>query len=131
MSGSERVRLILLAHAPMAGAWQQLAAHTFADCDSPPEALDIEASDSLEQAQARLRELLGATERPTLVLVDVPGATPSNALQALLPEHPQLRAVTGLNGPMLWRTLCYRHEGLDALAERAEAGGLRGITRLT
>ncbi|WP_374661802.1 PTS sugar transporter subunit IIA [Inhella sp.] len=128
---NETVRLVLLAHAPMATAWRQLAAHTFADCAAQLETLDIDPGDSLEQAQERLRGLLGDGKRPTLVLVDVAGATPANALQALLPNYPQLRAVAGLNGPMLWRTLCYRQESLDALTERAEAGGLRGIIKLT
>jgi PTS system mannose-specific IIA component len=29
------------------------------------------------------------------------------------------RVVAGVNVPMLWRTLCYRHEALDVLVERA------------
>jgi PTS system ascorbate-specific IIA component len=28
---------------------------------------------------------------------------------------------------MVWRTLCYRHESLDALVERAVAGATQGV----
>ena len=124
-------RILLLAHAPLAGALAELARHTYSECAAQVQTLDIAPDESLEQATARLRALLLAGDGvPTLVLVDVPGATPSNALQALLPEFPQVRAVSGLNTPMLWRTLCYRDAGPDELAERAEAGGTRGIMRL-
>lgn len=124
-------RILLLAHAPLASAWRELAQHTYAECVGDIETLDIPPSDSLDAAQARLRSLLQqGGVRPTLVLVDVPGATPANALQALLPEFPEVRGVTGLNAPMLWRTLCYREAALDVLAERAESGGQRGIIRL-
>jgi mannose PTS system EIIA component len=124
-------RILLLAHAPLASAWCELARHTYAECVGELETLDIDPGDSLEAAQTKLRaRLQQGGERPTLVLVDVPGATPANALQALLPEFPEVRAVTGLNAPMLWRTLCYREAALDELAERAEGGGVRGIIRL-
>lgn len=124
-------RIVLLAHAPLASALAALARHTYAECAEQVQTLDIPPEDSLEQATSKLRALLSTGgETPTLVLVDVPGATPANALQALLPEFPQVRAVSGLNTPMLWRTLCYRHADADELAERAETGGTRGIMRL-
>jgi PTS system ascorbate-specific IIA component len=35
--------------------------------------------------------------------------------------------VAGANLPMLLRSVCYRHESLEALATRAQAGGAQGI----
>lgn len=124
-------RLILLAHAPLASALRQLAAHTFADCAAAVEGLDVPADADLESTVRRLRSLLAEQpERATLVLVDVPGATPANALARVLVEFPAVQAVAGLNLPMLWRTLCYRAEPLPQLAERAVAGGLRSVVRV-
>lgn len=132
MSQPGAPRLVLLAHQPLGQAMHQLALHAFSDCAASVEWVDIDAQASRESAQALLRERLRSQpERPTLVLVDVAGATPANALQALLPELPAVRAVAGLNVAMLWRVLCYRHEALPQLAERALAGGQRGILELS
>ena len=40
------------------------------------------------------------------------------------------RIVTGVNVPMLLRTVCYRHEPLDALVARAVAGGTQGVMQV-
>lgn len=133
MSAAPAPRLILLAHAPLAQALHEVALHAFSECAQTLDWIDIRPQSSLDEAQAELRARLDAQPgRPTLVLVDVAGATPANALQALLPERASwLRAVAGLNVAMLWRVLCYREEDLSLLAERALAGGQRGITELT
>lgn len=132
MNQPAAIRLVLLAHQPLGQALHQVALHAFSDCASVIEWIDIDAQTSGESVQALLRErLLSQPERPTLVLVDVAGATPANALQAVLPELPAVRAVAGLNVAMLWRVLCYRHEALPQLAERALAGGQRGIFELS
>ena len=39
--------------------------------------------------------------------------------------------MAGVNIPMLWRTLCYRHEPLQALKQRALEGAQRGVIDLT
>lgn len=65
-----------------------------------------------------------ARRRPLLVLTDVFGATPCNIAQRLV-EGRQARLVTGVNLPMLLRTVCYRAEPLDALVQRAVVGAPR------
>jgi PTS system ascorbate-specific IIA component len=61
-----------------------------------------------------------------LLLSDVFGATPSNVAQKLN-DGIDTRLLAGVNLPMLLRSVCYRHETLDALAARAQAGGTQGI----
>ena len=126
---SLRTLLILVGHSPLATAFQEVARHAFPDCSADVMALDIPAQSSLEDAQLEVRRILSCSQgRPVLVLVDVLGATPANAVTACLPEFPQIRIVSGLNAPMLWRTLCYRAEPLEQLAAMAVAGGQRGIS---
>jgi mannose PTS system EIIA component len=65
----------------------------------------------------------------TLVMADVFGATPCNIAQKLV-DGLNTRLVTGVNLPMLLRTVCYRHEGLEALAARAVAGATQGVMQV-
>jgi mannose PTS system EIIA component len=122
-------RLFLLAHAPLASALRDVALHPFADCAGQVDALDVEPGWSLDQVQAYLRQHLHPSQ-DTLILVDVDGATPANALRALLPLQARWRAVAGVNVPLLWRCLCYRHESLDALVQRALGTAGHGIHAL-
>lgn len=125
-------RVLVLAHAPLASALREAAMHAFPECAADVSALDVDARASIESVAERLRERLAAAEGPTLVLVDVAGATPANALLGVLAQQPQVRAVAGLNLAMLWRVLCYRTRcaSLDELTACATEGGLRGIIRL-
>jgi PTS system ascorbate-specific IIA component len=61
-----------------------------------------------------------------LLLSDVFGATPCNVAQQLN-NGLSTRLVAGANLPMLLRSVCYRHESLEALAARAQAGGTQGV----
>lgn len=119
--------LLLIAHAPLASALRTVAEHTFPSCAPQLTVLDVEPEMSADEVESRARALLAeAGAEEILVLTDVAGATPCNAAQRLLGE--QVRIVSGVNVPMLWRTLCYSAEPLDALAQRAIEGGGRGIT---
>lgn len=123
--------MLLVAHAPLASALRDAALHTFPDCARELQAVDVPADASLEQARAACRAQLQAHPgEPLLVLVDVAGASPANALQAELVDAPWARALAGVNVAMLWRSLCYRHEGLDALLLRATEGAQRGVQNL-
>lgn len=121
-------RLLIIAHAPLASALAQVAEHTFPGCAASLQSLDVTAQMAPEDVQARASALLAQPggEQGTLILTDVFGATPSNVAQRLC-DGARVRAVAGVNVPMLWRTLCYAGEPLDALVGRALAGGTQGV----
>lgn len=124
-------RILLLAHAPLASALRDVASHTFPECAQSLDVVDVEAAQSAEAVEAALRDRLAAhAEQETLILVDAFGATPCNvALKVADGVH--ARVVAGVNVPMLWRSLCYRHEALDTLVERACAGATQGVMPVT
>src|SRR4051812_6379581 len=64
-----------------------------------------------------------------LVLTDIFGATPSNVAQKLV-DGVTSRLITGVNLPMLLRSVSYRHEPLDALVARAVVGGTQGVMQV-
>lgn len=61
-----------------------------------------------------------------LVLTDLIGASPSNAVSEQLEAHGAVM-VTGLNLAMLMSVWNYRHKPLGALALKAVDGGRRGV----
>jgi PTS system ascorbate-specific IIA component len=120
-------RILVLAHSPLASALLEVASHAFPDCATAIDAVDVGPDQNADELEALLRQRLrAAAGADTLVLVDVFGATPCNvALRVADGVH--ARVVTGVNVPMLWRALCYRHEPLDALVERACSGATQGV----
>ena len=118
--------LLLIAHAPLATALKQVAEHTFPHCSLQLSVLDVTPDMSADDVESQARALIVASGHvQTLVLTDVYGATPTNA--ALRLQGEQVKVLTGVNVPMLWRSLCYAGEGLDALLQRASQGGTQGI----
>jgi PTS system ascorbate-specific IIA component len=89
--------------------------------------LDIAPNASPEESLVLAKAAMAQLNTPeVLLLSDVFGATPSNVAQKLN-DGIVTRLLTGVNLPMLLRSVCYRHETLDALAARAQAGGSQGI----
>lgn len=122
-------RLLVIAHAPLAGALRQVAQHTFPECASSLQVLDVTPQMSPDEVQNEAAALLDA-QGETLILADVFGATPCNAAQRLS-DGVRVRVVAGVNVPMLWRTLCYSHEPIDSLMERALAGATQGVLQVS
>lgn len=121
---------LIIAHAPLASALQACARHTFPDCAATVEALDVPAQMGIDEVETRARALLARVRTPeALILTDVFGATPCNVAQRLA-DGVQVKVVAGVNVPMLWRSLCYRHEALDVLVARAVAGANQGIMQV-
>jgi PTS system ascorbate-specific IIA component len=121
------IGILLIAHAPLASALRECALHVFPDCAAGVLALDIQPDDAPEDSLMQAREAMAALNTPdVLLLSDVFGATPCNVAQQLNDGH-RTRLVAGANLPMLLRSVCYRHESLDALAARAHAGGTQGV----
>jgi PTS system ascorbate-specific IIA component len=122
--------LLIIAHAPLASSLKAVAEHAFPDCARQLMALDVPAHLSLEEIEVQARVLLAQVRTPeALILTDVFGATPCNVAQRLA-DGVLVKVVAGVNVPMLWRSLCYVGDSLDALAARAVAGATQGVMQV-
>ena len=126
--------ILLIAHAPLANALRQCALHVFPDCGSTVMAIDVQPNLSPEETLATARIALEQLAQPphikgVLVLTDIFGATPSNVAQKLV-DGVSSRLITGVNLPMLLRSVSYRHEALDTLVSRAVVGGTQGVMQV-
>ncbi len=91
------------------------------------EALDVSPETPIEEVEALARDMLARIRTPeALIFTDVFGATPCNVAQRL-GDGNQVRVIAGVNVPMLWRSLCYANETLEAVVTRAMAGGTQGV----
>ena len=125
--------ILIIAHSPFAHALRQCALHVFPDCEQAVVALDVlpnvSPEETLAAARITLQQQLHAPRSQVLVLADVFGATPCNVAQKLV-DGVHSKLVAGVNLPMLLRAVTYRHEPLDALVQRAVAGGNAGVMQV-
>lgn len=122
--------LLIIAHAPLASSLRAVALHAFPDCARAVAALDVSADAAPEDIERQARELLEAARwQQVLVFTDALGATPCNVAQRIA-DGVDVKVVAGVNVPMLWRSLCYADEPLDALVARAVAGGTQGVVQV-
>jgi mannose PTS system EIIA component len=126
--------ILIIAHAPLAHALRSCALHVFPDCGAHLAAIDVQPNVPPEETQAAARiamaQLCGAEGiKGVLVLTDIFGATPSNVAQKLV-DGVKSRLITGVNLPMLLRSVSYRNESLDALVSRAVIGGTQGVMQV-
>jgi PTS system mannose-specific IIA component len=122
--------LLIIAHAPLASSLKAVAQHTFPDCARRLEALDVFPEMQPEEIEAAARALLaqlGGTD--ALIFTDVFGATPCNVAQRLA-DGLHVKVIAGVNVPMLWRSLCYADESLEAVVARAMAGATQGVMQV-
>ena len=123
--------LFIIAHAPLASALRAVAEHVYPDCATSLTAFDVPPNTPIEQVEAQAASLLAHMGAPeTLILTDVFGATPCNVAQRLA-DGVRVKVVTGVSVPMLWRSLCYAGESLDALVARALAGAAQGAMQVS
>ena len=126
--------ILLIAHAPLANALRQCALHVFPDCGEHVMAIDVQPNLSPDETLGAARIALDQLGRVpqvkgVLVLTDIFGATPSNVAQKLV-DGQRSRLITGVNLPMLLRSVSYRHEPLDSLVSRAVIGGTQGVMQV-
>ncbi|SDP75395.1 PTS system, ascorbate-specific IIA component [Ralstonia sp. 25mfcol4.1] len=123
--------ILIIAHAPLASALRDCAAHVY--CGQPPRlaAIDVVADADPAAVLAEAQRSLAAVceENGALVLTDIFGATPAN-IAARLAEPGRVKVLAGVNLPMLVRAICYRAEKLDQLATKALAGGSQGVLQI-
>jgi PTS system mannose-specific IIA component len=122
--------ILIIAHAPLAHALRECALHVFPDCAEGVVALDVQPHTSPEETFSMARIAMEQMRSSHfLVLTDVFGATPCNVAQKLV-DGVKSKLITGVNLPMLLRTVSYRHESLEALVSRALIGGSQGIMQV-
>ena len=122
--------ILIIAHAPLASALRQCVAHVFTDHPEGIVALDVQPNTPPEETLAQARIILSQLGTShALVLADVFGATPCNVAQKLV-DGVHSKLITGVNLPMLLRTVSYRHESLDALVARALLGATQGVMQV-
>jgi mannose PTS system EIIA component len=126
--------ILIIAHAPLAHALRSCALHVFPDCAPHVAAIDVQPNLPPDETLAMARVALDQLSRPAgiggvLVLTDIFGATPSNVAQRLV-DGVKSRLITGVNLPMLLRSVSYRHEPLEALVSRAVIGGTQGVMQV-
>lgn len=120
-------QLLIVAHAPLASALKAVAVHAFPDCAARVQALDVGPEESAAEVEMRLRALLDGQE--SLVLTDAFGATPCNGALRVA-DGVRVKVVSGVNVPMLWRSVCYGAEPLSSLASLACGGAVQGVMQL-
>jgi PTS system mannose-specific IIA component len=126
--------ILIIGHAPLAHALRQCALHVFPDCAPLLSAIDVQPNLSPEETLASARVAMAQLSqlpqvKGVLVLTDIFGATPSNVAQKLV-DGVTSRLITGVNLPMLLRSVSYRHEPLEALVARAVIGGTQGVMQV-
>ncbi len=126
--------ILIIAHAPLAHALRQCALHVFPDCGGELVAIDVQPNLPPEETLATARIAMDQITRGekvggVLVLTDIFGATPSNVAQKLV-DGVKSRLITGVNLPMLLRSVSYRNEPLEALVSRAVVGGTQGVMQV-
>lgn len=123
-------RILLIAHAPLASALRDCALHVFPDCASQVTVMDVPPYEDPEDTLRKAQALMGkSSDQDTLVLTDVFGATPANVAQRWV-QGGKSRLVAGVNMPMLLRVICYLHEDLETLTQRALFGGTQGVMQV-
>jgi PTS system ascorbate-specific IIA component len=126
--------ILIIAHAPLAHALRECALHVFPDCGAHLAAIDVQPNlppeETLATARISMEQLSRSPQvKGVLVLTDIFGATPSNVAQKLV-DGVKSRLITGVNLPMLLRSVSYRNEPLEALVSRAVVGGTQGVMQV-
>lgn len=124
-------RIFIVAHAPLAQALKACAMHVYPECAAEVLALDVKADDTPEQSLQAAQQLwVDVPNGDVLVLTDVLGATPANIAQQWARER-KAKIIAGVNLPMLLRSVCYRHEPIEGLVQRAMTGGALGVVEIS
>ena len=124
-------RIFIVAHAPLAQALKACAMHVYPECAAEVLALDVKADDTPEQSLLAAQQLwVDVPNGDVLVLTDVLGATPANIAQQWARDR-KAKIIAGVNLPMLLRSVCYRHEPIEGLVQRAMTGGALGVVEIS
>ena len=124
------VGVVLVTHDDVGEVILKAAVSALDMCPLPVEVLAVTRGDSPEAMVARAQELVEKVSQGdgVLVITDIYGSTPSNIASALQ-QSMEVKAIAGLNLPMLIKVFNYPKLNLDDLLSKALDGGREGIMR--
>lgn len=128
------IGIIVAAHGPLPAALIE-SAEMIGGKQPQLESVSLIAGRSPRELADMLKEAIKKvnSEEGVLVLVDIPGGSPCNAVAQLLSEGYDLQAVSGVSLPMLLEVLAARwgEEDTALLADAAVQLGIDGIINIS
>jgi PTS system ascorbate-specific IIA component len=122
------IGLLLITHSRIGEAMLETAGKMLEGAplgvENLPVATDCNPDELIAQASALINRL--DQGHGVLVFTDMYGSTPSNIAYKLA-QKGRVHVISGINLPMLIRTLNYQTLDLGALTEKAVSGGQEGI----
>lgn len=122
------VSLLIVTHDQIGEALLHTASRMLGNIPLTVRVLPVSIDANTDALQEQARSLVNKLNEGdgVLVLTDMYGSTPSNIAFGLM-EASRVHVVSGINLPMLIRTLNYASLDLDALTEKAISGGKESI----
>lgn len=122
------VALLIMCHDDLGQALYGAAINTLTHNPLPTKIINVYQTGEPDELLAVAKDTIETLDNGSgvLVLTDMYGATPSNIACRLNNDH-NVQVVSGINLPMLIRTLNYPKLPLQQLAEKAVSGGRDGI----
>ncbi|MCG8489591.1 MAG: PTS fructose transporter subunit IIA [Chromatiales bacterium] len=122
------IGLLLITHSRIGDALLETVKKMFVDVPLPIETLTVSTECNPDQIKTEAHQLVENLNDGdgVLVFTDMYGSTPSNIAYSLA-DRGRVNVVSGLNLPMLIRTLNYLDLDLKSLTEKAVSGGREGI----
>jgi PTS system mannose-specific IIA component len=122
------IGILIVAHGELGNTLINCAQHIMGRKLGNLRAMAVSKQDDPEQVVQAAAALIAELDRGAgvVVLSDIFGGTPCNIATRLL-NPGRVEGVSGLNLPMLIRTLTYSHEPLEVVVSKAITGGLEGV----
>jgi mannose PTS system EIIA component len=105
--------IVVVAHAPLASAMLEVLRHVHGSVPAGVFAVDVLADEDTAAVAQRIAALVGTV--PSLVLTDLPGATPHNCATQACKDLANSQFISPLTAPLLLRAVNYRSLPLPAL----------------
>lgn len=122
------VSVLVITHNQIGAELLTTATRMFGRCPLAASAINVTEYDDPDQLQTLATRLANELDDGSglLILTDLFGSTPSNVANSIRQGH-EVRVLTGVNLPMLVRTLNYHWLDLGAITEKALSGGREGV----
>ncbi len=125
------IGLLIVAHGTLGESLIHCASHVMGKRPLYLRQLGVTIHDDPEALLPQGRDLVRFLDQGqgVLVMTDIFGATPSNIACRLL-EPGRIEGISGINLPMLIKTLSYRDASMNELIEKSLVGASEGVIRM-